>query len=158
MDSLNVSYLAFKKFNEGQSDVQCNYFQYPSLSLSRWFRPQHCPYTQTINDKGVLTAGEIVFLSALNENGPLLARRFLHLVPGNRAVWEELGGMVWLEEVCPWLRKPHNIPFPVCGYLYFVLIDHNVGSQLTLQHSPCLSAAMLPIMIVMELSGTVGPK
>lgn len=72
--------------------------------------------------------------------------------PVNGTIWEGLGGVALLEEVCFWgqaLRFEKPTPFPV-KFLCLLLIDGYMSYQLLFQCPACLLAAMLPARMVMD--------
>lgn len=71
--------------------------------------------------------------------------------PLGETIWEVLGGMAFAGEVCHWgvgfeIPKLHAI---LSYLLLFWTCGSDVNSQLLFQEQVCLSAAMLPVMMVM---------
>lgn len=71
--------------------------------------------------------------------------------PVGGTVWEGLGGIALLDDVCHWvqtLRFQKPKPFPFKSLSAWWLLSQDVNSQLLLQCRACLRAAVVSAMII----------
>lgn len=77
------------------------------------------------------------------------AHLFECLVPAGGTVWEELGGLALLEEVCHW-KWTSRFKETVLLFHSQHSLSHSLCLCFMLQHHACLPVVVLPAMIVID--------